>query len=294
MELHKQIASIFIEPTNDCNLNCKYCCNSAGFIKKRSPIYLDYNLFKNISVQLPGIGVKKVFLWGFGEPFLYNNYLDMCKVLKELNLEIHSNTNGHYMVNEEEIIKSGISRIIFSIDGASSSTYLQYRKGGDFNLVMANLIKLIEAKHRLNASTEIIWQFIVFPWNESEVEIVRAKAIELQIECIIKTNLGINDIPNNKKYIRAVDQNGNVQISEGQFVDISKMCKQPIIYADGRIGMCLYDSLGEIILGDLNKQSLVDAFYSERWQNYWALQQSDSIQLCKMKCSYWYKVKNTD
>jgi MoaA/NifB/PqqE/SkfB family radical SAM enzyme len=85
-------------------------------------------------------------------------------------------------INFEELVLSGLQLVILSIDGATSTTYLQYRRNGNFELVIDNIGKLVAAKRRLDSYTPILhWQFLVFEHNVHEVEEVKQLAAALGV-----------------------------------------------------------------------------------------------------------------
>jgi MoaA/NifB/PqqE/SkfB family radical SAM enzyme len=85
-------------------------------------------------------------------------------------------------IDFEELILSGLQLLILSIDGATNPTYLQYRRNGNFELVIENIRKLVTAKQRLNSYTPILhWQFLVFEHNVNEIEAVKQLAAALGV-----------------------------------------------------------------------------------------------------------------
>ena len=71
----------------------------------------------------------------------------------------------------DRIITSGIGEISVSLDGASAATHQHYRRKSDFDLICANMRRLAAARKRLGRSTPLLsWQFIVFRFNEHEIE----------------------------------------------------------------------------------------------------------------------------
>jgi molybdenum cofactor biosynthesis enzyme MoaA len=250
---------------------------------------MEPELFDIILGQLIGARVRRVLFWGFGEPFLHPSYLDMCSRLVHSGIRVVSNTNGHCVDEPEKVVSSGIERIIFSIDGAEQTTYAKYRCGGDLSRVMANCEALVRARDRESSDMAIVWQFIVFPWNEHEIETVQARARDFGIECVIKTNLGSCDLPSNPRHMRNVNEKGNVSMTVGVYEDVSPKCRWPVIMADGRVALCLYDSMGDHILADLRDDDLAKAMAQDRWQWLWRNQQTDTLPLCRERCSYWYR-----
>ncbi len=83
----------------------------------------------------------------------------------------------------EDIIQNGLDVLKISCDGATPGTYAKYRVGGDFFRVMANVDRLIKKKAELNSGKpRVIWKYLVFRHNQSEVEQARKMAAERSME----------------------------------------------------------------------------------------------------------------
>ena len=67
--------------------------------------------------------------------------------------------------------------MILSIDGGTSETYKKFKKGGDFNLVLKNLEKLVLTRDSLNRRNPVLeWRFFVFEHNVHEIGLVKELA----------------------------------------------------------------------------------------------------------------------
>ena len=74
-----------------------------------------------------------------------------------------------------------------SIDGATPDSYARYRVGGDLNNVLINIRRIHKFKKKYNSSyPRLIWQFIAFAHNESELTEARSLAAELGMEFEVK------------------------------------------------------------------------------------------------------------
>jgi hypothetical protein len=70
-----------------------------------------------------------------------------------------------------------IDLIIFSIDGARQDSYQRYRVNGDLHRALVNMEALVRACERAGTAkrVEIIWQYILFEWNDSDEEVAEAR-----------------------------------------------------------------------------------------------------------------------
>ena len=68
-----------------------------------------------------------------------------------------------------------LDSLIFSIDGCDDETYRRYRIRGRFDAAFANLVRV----HRkaVDSRIAVIWQYVVFRWNDRDEHFRRAIAM---------------------------------------------------------------------------------------------------------------------
>jgi pyruvate-formate lyase-activating enzyme len=127
-----------------------------------------------------GPAVERVDLFGYGEPFLYRPLVEALRYIRSAlpNAGIVVSTNGMWIPGpvEDAIVNERLlDWLIFSIDGGDDESYRRYRIGGVFEVAFANLARL----HARAAGTplRVIWQYVVFSWNDSDRQLERAMAI---------------------------------------------------------------------------------------------------------------------
>jgi MoaA/NifB/PqqE/SkfB family radical SAM enzyme len=154
-------ASLSIEPTTACNLGCPEC--PSGLKQFTRPTgKIDLNLHQNMLNQLK----RSVFYINYyfqGEPFLHPQFLDLIKQAKQSKIYTSTSTNAHFIDEKkaEEIVQSGLDRLIISIDGLTQETYEQYRVHGNLEKVIEASKLLVLAKRKLQSSTpHLIFQFL--------------------------------------------------------------------------------------------------------------------------------------
>jgi hypothetical protein len=182
---------LFVEPCISCNLSCyEACCNHENGIHfTRSIRLLSWDVYKKVIDEL-GSGLERIDFFNYGESFIHPRAIEMIQYAKSRHPQIYlfTSTNGLLLNTDEKrrgLIESGIDEITFSIDGATQETYVRYRRGGDFNKLMAILKRLVEIKRELRSETPFInWRYILFRWNDSdeEMDLARKLAGELGID----------------------------------------------------------------------------------------------------------------
>jgi len=112
-----------------------------------------------------------------GEPLLNRELSHIIRYLHDHRICTSFPTNlsvPMMPLQAEELVTAGLDQMLVSLDGASESTYLKYRVGGNFQLVLKNVRMIAEAKAHLRRKRPIlIWKMVLFPHNAHEIPIVR-------------------------------------------------------------------------------------------------------------------------
>jgi MoaA/NifB/PqqE/SkfB family radical SAM enzyme len=127
-----------------------------------------------------GPGIERVDLFNYGEPFLYRHLVDALRHVRRTipAAAIAISTDG---MQVREPVESAIVRerlldwVIFSIDGCDAESYRRYRIRGDFDVAFANLIRF--HGKAIGSGIRVIWQYVVFRWNDRDDQFKRAIAM---------------------------------------------------------------------------------------------------------------------
>ena len=183
-----------IESTNICNLRCAFCYDgrraSAFGERKYGKMTLDN--FKKLIDEV-GCYLFKINLYGFGEPLLFPETLEMIKYAckNNIGIGISSNLNFSDPVLPKRIVESGLEVLIFSCHGVTQESYNKFMDKGNMELASGNIKKILDERRRIGSTTPLIdWQYCVTKFNEGEMDMALAKARELGIDQIrfIKPN----------------------------------------------------------------------------------------------------------
>lgn len=175
-----------IDLTSACQLKCPYCSTGNGTISRVKSVMKD-NLYHKL---LNNVGPDCFLIWYFsnGEPLLHKRFGELVGTTKHHEVFSVISTNLSLDLSDSylhQLITSGLGIISASIDGATEETYKQYRRGGDFNLVMKNLRRLVELKREMGLTYPLIeWRFLRFAHNEHEEEAARALAADVGVDLL--------------------------------------------------------------------------------------------------------------
>ncbi|MFH1692425.1 MAG: radical SAM protein [Candidatus Omnitrophota bacterium] len=273
---------MIIDTGNVCNLKCPLCPTGAGR-PTRQKGFLGYDHFKK-TIDEAREYLYSVDLYNWGEPFLNQDIFRMIRYLKASNIKVILNSNLNTLKDEEiiSVVESGLDELKVSIDGASPQTYSQYRVNGDFNVVMANLKKLIEARRIHHARCpHIIWQFLIMKHNEHEIQQAKLLAKQIGVDEIefrpMRTYMGIENLMNDAAKIKAVadwlpvnEQYSRYDYKKLQRKNAGSSCfflkTTMIINADGSASPCcgVYDEKWDF--GNVFKDGVMGVWNNKRYQ----------------------------
>lgn len=268
--------AISVEPTTSCNLRCPQC--PSGLRSFTRPIgMLNLNEFEKQIQQFKAYLISIVFYFQ-GEPFINPDFLKMVKIASQLKIYTITSTNAHYITGKvaEEIIESGLNKLIISIDGASQETYQDYRVGGKLEKVLEGTKHIVNEKKKRNAKhLWIVWQFVVFKNNEHQLTEIKELAFKYGVdELAIKTAQIYNFedahhlIPDNAYYSRYILKNGKYQIKNRLLNQCWRMWTSCVITWDGKIVPCCFDKDAKYQIGKLNETNFKNIWKSMPYQQF--------------------------
>lgn len=156
---------LFIDPCGRCNFSCNFCpCNTSDYNKEERHKIMSLSDFKHVIDGLKSFPekIKVIYLYGFGEPLLNPDFIEMAKYLKAADVcrEIRLVTNG-YLMNpklNDQLVESGIDLIRISIEALNDKDYkkicgvnLRYE---DFVANIADLYK--KSRGKLQVGCKIV------------------------------------------------------------------------------------------------------------------------------------------
>lgn len=261
--------SISIEISANCNLKCPECNVSLHNNGGRSG-NIDMTSIRKI-INATGDKIFYVNLFFQGEPLLNKNIFEIIKKFKEKKVIVGTSTNAHFLDENtaKALVKSGLDRIVISLDGADSDTYSAYRVGGDFELVIRNLRNLMKIKRELNSDTPIVeLQFIVFKHNEHQIESIKKLAKDLGTDKVTIKSAQIDDFVNGnalmtslKKYSRyREDRNGKYYNVNTKKKNCFRLISGSVFTVDGEILPCCYDKNADYSFGNINDDNFNEIF----------------------------------
>jgi len=292
--------SIAIEPTTACNLRCPECPSGLRSFSRPTG-NLKANFFNSIISQISKHTYYLIFYFQ-GEPYINPSFLEMVKEASDKGIYTATSTNAHFLSKENSIktVKSGLNRLIISIDGTTQETYSSYRIEGSLEKVLEGTKNIVEAKKQLNSkSPYLIFQYLVVKPNEHQIEEAKQLAKDLGVDEIrFKTaqiydfEKGSNLIPDNPKYSRyKKDVLGKFIIDNPLLNHCWRLWHSPVITWDGNVVPCCFDKDAKHRLGNLNDESFKNVWRGNKYNQFRrsVLRSRKEIDICA-NCSEGTKV----
>lgn len=264
-----------IDPANFCTLRCPFCPTGQGRGSRTNGL-LSWDNFRKVMDEL-GPYLIHIDFCNWGEPLLNKDIYKMVQYAKQYGIDtkIDSNLNHFSAQDAEDMILSGLDKLIVSLDGTTPETYSKYRIGGDFNKVMAHLKLLLKKRKELDKTNPYIsWQFLVFRHNEHEIEEVKRMGRDMGVDHIgiTKAFIGNKDwIPVNDEYSYYKKQEIEGEFTSEHFKPPQeKLCNWPwdaiVINPNGSVSACCSVEDEKDDFGNIFENSFKDIWNNDKYR----------------------------
>jgi radical SAM protein with 4Fe4S-binding SPASM domain len=277
-----------IELTNFCNLKCPEC--SSGSEKMtRTRGFMDPELYKKF-ISEAGPYLYNINLYFQGEPMLHPRFFAFTEKSGKIKLTV--STNGHFLSEENSLrlARSGISKLIVSLDGMDNETYSKYRAGGEWEKVTAGIEHVSREIQKEKSKMKLEIQFLVNRYNESQVNQVRKFAMRINASLKLKSMQIINQnnvdqwMPDSDKFRRyRIDENGSFRLKNPLKNNCLRLWMNPVITWDGKVVPCCFDKDADHIMGDLNNMSFREIWLGKKFREFRRslLENRGKIEICR-------------
>ena len=257
--------SLSVEPTSVCNLNCPECPTGLGELTRYKG-HIKFELYKKILDELSPY-LLNLILYFQGEPFLNKEIFRLIEYSAiQKNVYTSISTNGHFLDSEtaQRTVKSGLDKLIISLDGTDQETYEKYRKNGDLETVIQSIKNIVKWKEKLKSKTPyVVIQFLVFKFNEYQIPEIKRLSKELGVNKLELKSAQIYDykndtelIPDNKKYSRyKKGTSGKYQIKSKLKNKCKRLWEASVITNTGEVLPCCFDKDAKYSSGNIIKHS---------------------------------------
>jgi len=241
--------TLYVEPTNVCNLDCPMCPHA---IMNRTKGSISPELFRKVVEDLRPAGalyVGKLVLHFLGEPLLHPELPEMIAYARSRGINVHLSTNGTALSESTSarLIESRLGSIRISFDGATKETYEMIRRGARYELTLQNIVRLLDLRKEMKSRTPVVdLQIIDMCENTNEIGHFGTMFRELGVDTVT-----VRRFDSWAGAIR-LDSNGRVKRTP---------CSQPwrvmVVYWNGEVSACCRDYDGRYVIGNVTQEHLL-------------------------------------
>ncbi len=292
--------SLSIEPTTACNLGCPECPSGLKQFSRDTGNLKAENFNRWLDQLSPTLSYLNFYFQG--EPFIHSDILYFISKASQAGIYTSTSTNAHFITEKkaQEIVQSGLDRILISIDGTTQEVYEQYRVHGSLQKVLDGTKHLVEARKNLNSKTpHIIFQFLVVRPNEHQIEEAKQLANEYKVDEIRFKTAQVYDFENGNSLIPTIEKYSRYKrLSNGKFIVKSsldnhcwRMWSAAVVTWDGKVVPCCFDKDATHEMGNLSKEDFKSIWKGKTYAMFrkQLLKGRKEIDICK-NCSEGTKV----
>ncbi|MBT3784500.1 radical SAM protein [bacterium] len=146
--------TLFIEPTNHCNLACVFCPQKS---QERDLGFMSMEVFDSILEDARNNDVRKINIFFLGESLMHKRLFEMIGKIRVSGLESRLNTNATFLDESraKQLLESGLDFLTISFEGTDKKTYESLRVKANYETTMANIRRLLEMRQGSGFTTSI-------------------------------------------------------------------------------------------------------------------------------------------
>ena len=279
--MKKIFKRIYIEITNICNKNCKFCSPLLRPLKFMSVEEFEY-ILKEIKEY-----TDYIYLHVKGEPLLHPNLDKILELCEEYNIKVNITTNGTLLLEKTDILLkyNSVRQINVSLHSFDENDNDNY------------IINILKATKKILANSPIYVNYRFWALENNK--------LTKDMETMIKKILNYFDL--SSELLSKIINSNNTTLKENLFLNKAELFEWPLlnhkfisihgtcngtkdhiaILCDGTVVPCCLDSDGIINLGNIYKIKLKDILNSDQFINFNS-NLKNNILICKLcqKCSY--------
>lgn len=236
--------TIYVEPTNRCNLSCGFCPQSLEDYEDRTGKRQDMplELWKKVMVEIAELKIKSLKLYFFGEPLLHPNIGEMVFAAKIACDRVELTTNGMALTR-----KVAVSLIEAGLDYLRISIYSDIPHPEN---VVRNVSYLRNLRDELGMTKPVLCAKV---FDYPEVDAARRNYGDIADELAVE---GLHTIGSEF-----------VQISQ-QHRDDRQACPYPfynlVVKSNGDVVPCCVAWEDSLVVGNVREQTLLEIWQGEK------------------------------
>lgn len=256
--MNKKFRKIYIEITNVCNLNCRFCPNSV-----RKPTFMTPESFEKVINDVKEY-TDLISLHVKGEPLIHPNFKEILEICDKNDIKINLTTNGILLSSTLNVLleSKSVRQINISIHSATQNDNIDVEKY--LNNVFNSCDKL---KDKIIISYRL-WNISDIKNNDKNKHILDYLGKRYNIQRLYDlakshnfVKLNDNVFLNQDVQFKWPDINGNIISESGTCLGLKN---QIAILSNGDVVPCCLDQNADILLGNIFNTPLSEILISKK------------------------------
>ena len=255
----KQVRIYQIELTNRCPFTCVMCPREE---MTRELGDIDPELFRSLVDQIGDNQGELLYLHHFGESLMHPRFGELVRYATDHGVRTHLSCNPNVLTAKkaDEVLASGLTSILFSVDGITNETFQAIRgRAADIDGCVRNLNYFMERKNALGSPVDVTIQMIDMKANAHEQEGFLELFRPLEARGA-------------RLHLKAFDTFNDPSKKDMSTRLMTGRCTLPfdhmVVLWDGRVVPCCHDEDGHIVLGDANAQTLAEIWRGRSYRRF--------------------------
>ena len=258
--------NLLIELSNICNDECIFCANRK---MKRKKGYMDFGLLTSILNQAYDNGCHEVGFYATGEPLVYPKLSEAVKLAKDIGYTYTYITTNGALLTEEKMISlfdAGLDSIKFSINAYDRDTYKLIHGRDDFDKVINNLKMVSEYRKKNNLKFRLFISFVITKFTQDKTDYFKAEYSKYCDEILFVEVLNQAGLNSEIHPLLTCDHKDKNIVCGTQNIPCARIFNGISITYEGYLSACCVDFENQLIIADLNKVPLAEAWVCEKYQ----------------------------
>lgn len=263
-----------IEINNSCNHKCYFCQNP---IMTRQRTVMDDAMVYRLIQEAYDAGIRTISFYSGGEPFLNRSLPDYVKRAKDSGYGyIYLSSNGGRVVSPrfEAVLAAGLDSLKFSINAGDRETYLAVHGLDEFEDVIRNVEFCAEYRARTGKPGKLFVTFVETALNRDSFPALKER-VEHLVDEVVMYPFVVIGTPLDRRAAAAkgrpeIGYEDTIRTDEWNQKRLKLPCYQLWSYlnvtVEGYLSACCSDYNDDLVVGNLHRSSLLDAWHSPEFQ----------------------------
>ena len=270
--------NFLLELSNACNHECLFCAHQ----KMKRPVgKMKPEMVESALRQAYELGTREVGFYATGEPFIVNELPQYIKLAKDIGYEYTYLTSNGSLATPEKIravIDAGLDSLKFSINAPERKMYAFIHGHDHFDIVVEHLKYAAQYRKESGKNFKLFVTGILTRFTEDMKELYYEKFGDLVDEIVFKT------VYNQGGYMPEIEYLLKCKCDKETY----RRCNLPFdaicVTHEGYLSVENADYENMLVVGDLNKTTLKDAWYGPMMKAVRRMFLTDKMDGCICDC----------